>query len=214
VNNDGFKYEIMRSLGFDWMEERDSEIIYLVIRHNIGESFSQQNVSVGISYLYVYSFPAPKGKTYIPQVVSELETIANSFKYLYSDLYTVRLTSGKKLTFTYPINFDLISDTDGIISFKAKDYDLNVRLYYNKPFTIDTKCLSIFQKVSFKFENITGEYRGYTENETNKSQCANVSGTEVIEANLGGEKVFLEFSSPVSVDDRILLLIKSMKIRS
>jgi len=163
----------------------------------------------------VYAFPRFKGESYLNRVVSELETIAKFFKYLYNDaLCFVTLSGGKQLSFEYTINFGLISDQNGMVTLSAKDYSSKIKLYYNKPVNINTTCLSEYASYPIKLDNLTAEYRDYTVNEANQSKCANVSGTEVIEATLVGEKVFLEFDSSVSVDDRILLLIKSMKLQS
>jgi hypothetical protein len=62
----------------------------------------------------VYTFPRFKGESYLNRVVSELETIAKFFKYLYNDaLCFVTLSGGKQLSFEYTINFGLISDQNG-----------------------------------------------------------------------------------------------------
>jgi len=216
VNNDGFKYQIIRSFSSGRSEEEANEkkVLYLSIVHSINDQFKQPGIYSGVLYRYVYTFPSSKGESYLNRVVSELETIAKSFKYLYNDApYFVTLPSGKQLSFEYTINFELVSDQDGMVTLSAKDYSLEIKLYYNKPVSINTTCLSEHARYPIKLDNLTVEYRGYTVNEANQSQCANVSGTEVIEATLGGEKVFLEFDS-FSVDDRILLLVKSMKLQS
>ena len=217
VNNDGFKYQIIRSFSSGRSEEEanEKEVLYLSIVHSINDQLKQPGIYSGILYRYVYTFPSSKGESYLNLVVSELEIIVKSFKYLYHDApYFVTLPGGKQLSFEYTINFELISDQDGMVTLSAKDYSLEIKLYYNKPVNINTTCLSEYAKYPIKLDNLTAEYRGYTVNEANQSQCANVSGTEVIEVTLGGEKVFLEFNSSVSVDDRILLLIKSMRLQS
>jgi len=216
VNNDGFKYQIIRSFSSGRSEEKgnEKEVLYLSIAHSINDQFKQPRIHSGMLYRYVYTFPSSKGEPYLNRVVSELETIAKSFKYLYNDApYFVTLPSGKQLSFEYTINFELVSDQDGMVTLSSKDYSLEIKLYYNKPVSINTTCLSEHARYPIKLDNLTVEYRGYTVNEANQSQCANVSGTEVIEVTLGGEKVFLEFDS-FSVDDRILLLVKSMKLQS
>jgi hypothetical protein len=188
VNNNGFKYQIIRSFssGKSGEEGNEKEVLYLSIVHSINDQFKQSEIHSGMLYRYVYTFPRSKGESYLNLVVSELETIAKSFKYLYNDApYFVILPSGKQLSFEYTINFELVSDQDGMVTLSAKDYSLEIKLYYNN-----------------------------TVNEANQSQCANVSGTEVIEVTLGGEKVFLEFNLSVSIDDRILLLVNSMKLQS
>jgi len=217
VNNDGFKYQIIRSFSSVRSEEEanEKELLYLSIVHSINDQFKQPGINSGILYRYVYTFPSSKGGSYLNRVVSELETIAKSFKYLYNDApYFVTLPSGKQLSFEYTINFELVSNQDGMVTLSAKDYSLEIKLYYNKPVNINTTCLSEYVRHPIKLDNLTAEYRGYRVNEANQSQCANVSGTEVIEVTLGGEKVFLEFNFSVSIDDRILLLIKSMKLQS
>jgi|GEM_PF-1454241 hypothetical protein len=215
VNNDGFKYQIIRSFSSVRSEEKDNEkeVLYLSIVHSINDQFKQPEIRSGMLYQYVYTFPSSKGEPYLNRVVSELETIAKSFKYLYNAPYFVTLPSGKQLSFEYTINFELVSNQDGMVTLSAKDYSLEIKLYYNKPVNINTTCLSEYARYPIKLDNLTAEYRGYTVNEANQSQCANVSGTEVIELTLGGEKVFLEFNFSVSVDDRILLLVKSMKLQ-
>jgi len=215
VNDDGFKYEIIRSFGFGGPEEKaNQEVLYLWIRHSVNNQFEQQGVFSGVIYQYTYIFPSSKGESYLNQVVSELENIAKSFKYLYTDPYTVKLSSGKKLTFKYTINFKLTSDQNGIVTLSDKDYDSKVKLYYIKPVDINTTCLSESVKYPIKFDGLTAEYRLYENNKTNVPQCTNVSGVETIEVSLNGEKIFLEFNSSFSVDDRILLLVKSMEIQS
>jgi hypothetical protein len=216
VNNDGFKYQIIPSFSSGRSEEEDNqkEVLYLSIVHSINEQFKQPGIHSGMLYQYMYTFPRSKGESYLNQVVSELETIAKSFKYLYHDApYFVTLPGGKKLSFEYTVNFELISDQDGMVTLSAKDYSSKIKFYYNKPVNINTTCLSEYVRYPIKLDNLTAEYRAYTVNEVNQSQCSNVSGTEVIEVALDGEKVFLEFNSSVLVDDRILLLIKSMKLQ-
>jgi hypothetical protein len=217
INNDGFKYQIIRSFSSVRSEEKGNEkeeVLYLSIVHSINDQFKQPEIRSGMLYQYVYTFPSSKGEPYLNRVVSELETIAKSFKYLYNDApYVVTLPGGKQLSFEYTINFKLISDQDGMVTLSAKDYSLEIKLYYNKPVNINTTCLSEYARYPIKLDNLTAEYRGYRVNEANQSQCANVSETEVIEVTLGGEKVFLEFDSFL-VDDRILLLVKSMKLQS
>ncbi len=219
-NNNGFRYEIMRHLGFvdniinteEEGKER-TELVYLIIRHSVNDQF-QGMIYTGSYYLCVYSFPVSKGESYLNQVFSELETIAKSFNYLYNDPYSVKLPSGKKLSFEYTTNFKVTSDQDGVVVLTADDYNLAVKVYYGKPVVVNTNCLSESAKYPIKFDGLTAEYRIYENSKTNIPQCTNVNDVEIIEASVNGEKVFLEFNLPISVDDRILFLVKSIKIQS
>ena len=218
TNAHGFKYKIFRSLGDPNEPDPDptSQVVYLLLEHEI-QQLKSELLFYGRSYLFVYSFPYSKEKTYLSQVVTELETIAKSFKYLNGSPYSVTLASGRRLSVQPLVNWRLVGTGEGTVTWKTMDrrVDNIITLHYLKEPAIIQECPGTNNWSSVTLDKAQIDYLVFFE-KTAGSKCQDV---HIMKISLDKEVVYLELraedkSVVVNIEDSVLLPVKSLKLES
>jgi len=219
TNAHGFKYEIFRSLGDPNEPDSDptNQVVYLFLEHEIQQQddIKSKLLFYGRSYLFVYSFPYSKEKTYLSQVVTELETIAKSFKYLNGSPYSVILASGRRLSVQPLANWRLVTTGEGTVTWKTMDRraDNIITLHYLKEPAIIQECPGTNNWSSVTLDKTLIDYLVFVE-ETAGSKC---QGVHMMKISLDKEVVYLELRAEdesVDMEDSVFLLVKSLKLES